>query len=107
MKTLRIVAQDEGALRAALLDAGAAGPDAETGEFAPRWDEETQVVVIGSLMKPTGNVLTDEDGNEYPESAVVPGFHANILTTDEDLIAALASITVDPVTPLVEWAGIE
>ena len=33
---------------------------------------------IGSIYAPTGKTLTDDEGNEYPEMAAVPGYHANL-----------------------------
>ena len=41
---------------------------------------------IGEIHKPTGNTLTDDDGNQYPEIAPVldpdgnPYWHANLIT---------------------------
>lgn len=34
--------------------------------------------VVGTLSAPTGNTLTDADGNEYPEMAEVAGHHVNL-----------------------------
>ena len=34
--------------------------------------------VVGVIQEPTGNTLTDEEGNEYPETAPVSGWHVNI-----------------------------
>ena len=34
--------------------------------------------VVGTLHEPTGNTLTDDEGNEYPETAPVDGWHINI-----------------------------
>ena len=33
---------------------------------------------IGAIYAPTGNTLTDDEGNSYPEMAAVPGYHANL-----------------------------
>ena len=33
---------------------------------------------IGTIYAPTGNTLTDDDGNSYPEMAAVSGYHANL-----------------------------
>tara|TARA_R100000773_G_C4218510_1_gene116969 strand:+ start:950 stop:1378 length:429 start_codon:yes stop_codon:yes gene_type:complete len=33
---------------------------------------------IGSIYEATGKTLTDDEGNEYPEMAAVPGYHANL-----------------------------
>ncbi len=37
--------------------------------------------VIGAIYKPTGVVLTDDDGIEYPETADVGGWHVNMRGT--------------------------
>lgn len=36
------------------------------------------VDIIGPIYKPTGVMLTDEDGFEYPEMADVGGWHVNM-----------------------------
>ena len=33
--------------------------------------------IIGTIHKPTGVILTDSDGMEYPEYAPIPGWHLN------------------------------
>jgi hypothetical protein len=34
--------------------------------------------VVGTLHEPTGTMLTDDEGNEYPEMAPMAGWHVNI-----------------------------
>lgn len=34
--------------------------------------------VVGVLQEPTGNTLTDDEGNEYPEMAPMAGWHVNM-----------------------------
>ena len=34
--------------------------------------------VVGVIYKPTGNMLTDSEGFEYPETAPVDGWHVNV-----------------------------
>jgi len=34
--------------------------------------------LVGVIYEPTGNTLTDDEGNEYPETAPVDGWHVNI-----------------------------
>ena len=34
--------------------------------------------IVGIISKPTGNILTDADGNEYPEQSLLEGWHVNI-----------------------------
>ena len=33
---------------------------------------------VGTIYAPTGKTLTDDDGNEYPETAAVTGYHLNL-----------------------------
>ena len=63
------------------------------------------VSLIGELQAPTGNILTDEDGNEYAEKAPLDGYHANLVTSDMRIINALAHITINVNNPLIKIAG--
>lgn len=61
--------------------------------------------IIGTMYTETGNMLTDEDGNEYPEMEAMDGFHANLreeLTEEQE--AELPTIEA-PATPYRIWAG--
>ena len=39
--------------------------------------------VIGTIYKPSGVMLTDTDGNEYPQMVAVEGYHVNVLPSDD------------------------
>ena len=61
--------------------------------------------IIGTMYTETGNMLTDEDGNEHPEMEALEGFHANLreeLTEEQE--AELPTIEA-PATPYRIWAG--
>ena len=58
--------------------------------------------VIGPIYEPTGNMLTDDEGIEYPEMVAVDGYHANLIA--EEGIEGLPEITA-PDTPYRKWAG--
>lgn len=61
--------------------------------------------IIGTMYRETGNMLTTDDGNEYPETEAMTGFHANLredLTAEQE--AALPTIAA-PATPYRIWAG--
>ena len=61
--------------------------------------------VIGTIYKPTGNMLTDSEGNEYPEMKPIEGFHVNALDlTDEDR-QKLEPYIIQPKTPFAKFAG--
>jgi len=61
--------------------------DEETGEETQTPEGEPYLLLnthdyaidlVDTIYKPTGNMLTDEEGNEYPEMAPLDGFHINI-----------------------------
>lgn len=61
--------------------------------------------VIGTMYRETGNMLTDSEGNEYPETEAISGYHANLrekLTSEQ--VAALPTVSA-PATPYRKWAG--
>ena len=57
----------------------------------------------GMVTRPTGEVQT-VDGIELEVREPVPGYHANVRTTDAALVAALEPVTVDVATPQYVWA---
>jgi hypothetical protein len=62
------------------------------------------VDVVGTIYKPTGNVLPaeDESGDAVDEMAPLDGWHVNVRHTDE--APELAPYQVFPVTPARMWA---
>ena len=63
------------------------------------------VSMCGVLYKETGIMLVDEDGNEYAEKLVIDGYHANLITYNNSIIAGVAEITVIPTRKLIKIAG--
>jgi len=63
--------------------------------------------VVGVLQEPTGNTLTDDEGNEYPEMQAMTGWHINIRLVGEamrETVEALdASHGVTPESPQRVW----
>ena len=63
--------------------------------------------IVGVIHRPTGNTLTDADGNEYPEQAPLEGWHVNVRLlgdTLRDTVEALDAIYgVIPNTPARVW----
>ena len=60
------------------------------------------VDVVGVIHKPTGDTLTDSDGNSYPEMAPIPGWHINLSGS----VPGLAAFEIDPpTTPARVFAG--
>ena len=57
--------------------------------------------IIGAIYRPTGNTLTDDEGNEYPEQAALEGYHVNIRA--EAPIEELETYRVYPNAPARVW----
>ena len=49
----------------------------EEGELVSQ-TRDYAIDVVGELSAPTGNTLTDDDGNEYPEMQSIAGHHINL-----------------------------
>ena len=91
--------------------------DPETGEESTQIEGDPYLVsgsadyaidVVGVIQKPTGVMLTDDEGMEYPEMAALDGWHVNLRLSGDGRRAdaeALASYTVDPspATPSRVW----
>ena len=57
--------------------------------------------IIGTIYRPTGNTLTDDEGNEYPEQEALDGFHVNIRA--EAPIEEFETYRVYPNAPVRVW----
>ena len=90
--------------------------DAETGEPVMENDGDAYLVTgsadhafdtIGLIYKATGNMLTDEEGMEYPEMAPVDGWHINLRIRGDYMRAEAEAIDdeygVEPATPHRTW----
>ena len=90
--------------------------DEETGEPIMENDGDAYLVmhshnhsfdIVGLIHEPTGNMLTDAEGVEYPEMAPIPGWHVNLrirgdyMRTEAEAIDAVSG--VEPVTPHRTW----
>lgn len=56
--------------------------------------------LIGTIYRPTGNTLTDEEGSESPEMAPLDGFHANLIADDAEGLPTID----EPAHPYRVWA---
>ena len=75
---------------------------APEGAVFPSYIGTVAVDPVGVIHKPTGAMLQDSDGNEYPEMAPVDGWHVNL----SDGVAELAAFEIDPpATPARVFAG--
>jgi len=59
------------------------------------------VDVIGTIYKPTGKMLTNEEG-DYPEMKPVAGYHANVRHSEP--APELEQFAVVPTSPVRMWA---
>jgi hypothetical protein len=64
--------------------------------------------VVGVIYKPTGNMLVDDEGNEYPETAPLDGWHVNIRLIGDKMREAVEALDAEygvvPKTPSRVWA---
>jgi hypothetical protein len=103
MKNYYLKFKDQAELEATLIAAGLATSEtiAEEIVFAPK----VTLDVIGLIYKPTGKTLQTENNLNYPETAAVDGWHANLkadLTAEQEEV--LPSIAA-PATHYRVWAG--
>ena len=63
--------------------------------------------VVGVIYRPTGNTLTDAEGNEYPEQAPLEGWHVNIRIVGDAMRDTVEELNltygVTPKTPSRVW----
>ena len=98
---LNLKAEDEAAITTALLDAGFI-QDSESGTlYHPT--ASLQLLPPGMVTRHTGEVQV-VDGIEQEVRESVPGYHANVRTTDAAMAASLAPVTVVAETPQYVWA---
>lgn len=71
------------------------------GDGEERRANYTAIDVIGTIYKPTGNMLTTDEG-PVDEMAPIPGWHVNVRHMGEAL--ELAPFQVYPATPVRMWA---
>ena len=61
--------------------------------------------IIGTMYRETGNMLTTDDGMEYPETEAISGYHANLREVLTDAQEAALPTVDAPATPYRKWAG--
>lgn len=73
-----------------------------------KFTHEHAIDIVGVIYQPTGVMITDEEGFEYPETAAVDGYHVNIRSlsgeVNELIESKLSDYIVTPVTPNRVWA---
>ena len=91
--------------------------DPDTGEEHVQLEGEPYLVstthdyaidLVGVIYEPTGETLTDAEGNEYPATAPLDGWHLNIRLLNDTMRAAVEAIDaaygVTPDSPSRVWA---
>ncbi|MGN5084967.1 hypothetical protein ACTG2F_20075 [Aeromonas sp. 31P] len=98
---LNLKAADKAAMTKALLAAGFM-KDSETGAI---YHSTASLMLLppGMVTRPTGEVQL-VDGIEVEVREPVPGYHANVRTTDAVMAAALEPVTVVVESPQYVWA---
>lgn len=88
-------------------ETGAESTQVEGDPYLVPHTKDYAIDVVGVIYRPTGNMLTDADGNEYPEQAPLDGWHVNIRLIGEarrvDVEAADAVYGVIPNSPARVW----
>jgi hypothetical protein len=90
--------------------------DEETGETVETPDGDPYLVmhshnhsfdIVGLIHEPTGTMLTDDEGMEYPEMAPIPGWHVNLRIRGDYMRTEAEAIDteygVEPKTPHRTW----
>lgn len=95
-----VKAESRDALLTALDGTDIVGED-EDGNKVLHSTKAIGVDEVGTIYAPTGNTLTDDEGNEYPEIAPVTGYHLNLrkMRDEADSIITIledADLTIDP-----------
>lgn len=98
---LNLKAADKAAMTKALISAGFI-KDSESGTlYHPT--ASLQLLPPGMVTRTTGEVQV-VDGMDIAMREPVPGYHANVRTTDAAMSAALAPVTVVVDKPQYVWA---
>ena len=65
------------------------------------------ISVVGTLHEPTGTMLTDDEGNEYPQMQAMAGWHINIRLVGDAMRETVEALDethgVNPETPMRVW----
>lgn len=88
-------------------DEGVETQVADGDPYLATHSHEYAIDVVGTLHEPTGTMLTDEEGNEYPEMQELTGWHVNIRLVGDaqrETVEALdTSHGVTPEQPMRVW----
>jgi hypothetical protein len=104
-----VKANDRNALLTALTGTSILHTDEDGNQFISG-NKAIGVDEVGTIYAPTGNMLVDDEGNEYPEITAVDGYHLNLRKMRDEadsIIQTLedADLVIDPpATPARKFA---
>ena len=79
----------------------------EGDAYLVKHSKDHSIDIVGLIHEPTGNMLTDEEGNEYPEIAPINGWHVNLRIRGDYMRTEAETIDtnhgVSPTTPYRVW----
>ena len=110
-RTIYLRGADEAAVLAALAAVGLEGPDDVAAWGMGHGNDRVDLIRVGVIMAPTGEVVTDpETGEDIAVMAAVPGWHVNLYIADShpylaEIEAGLAAVTITPEAPQHRRAG--
>ena len=88
-------------------DEGVETQVADGDPYLVQFTHDYAIDVVGTIQEPTGVILTDSEGMEYPEMAAVDGWHVNVRLVGDamrETVEALdATYGVTPNSPSRVW----
>ena len=88
-------------------DEGVETQVAEGDAYLVTHSHDYAIDVVGTLHEPTGTMLTDEEGNEYPEMQAMTGWHINIRLVGDAVRKTVEALDethgVNPEQPMRVW----
>ena len=79
----------------------------EGDAYLVKHSKDHSIDIIGVIHEATGNMLTDDEGVEYPEMAPIDGWHVNLRIRGNYMRAEAEAIDTDfgvePATPHRTW----
>jgi hypothetical protein len=75
-----------------------------SNEFSKFYPKDINLDIIGTIHKPTGNMIINIDGFSMPETQELPGYHANIRGSLTEEQQAQLPLIAAPATPHRVWA---
>ena len=88
-------------------DEGVETQVADGDPYLVAYTHDYAIDVVGVIQEPTGTMLTDDEGNDYPETAPVDGWHVNVRLVGDamrETVEALdATHGVTPNSPSRVW----